>query len=297
MSVRRSTAVLSLLVVACTQPGPSEEDLAEIARLDSVISTVTADIAAAREAETEWAEGLLGVLASARREILETTDAMLQQRVEALRSGARFDYSVAAHTPDSERVHALELEIARTEEQLRIAQQETDRYSGGLLRVMALAEVATARFTLTSLRHQRVAAMFGLPVPQVELNNVEDLADNSAQAPQPSSSRVRPRTAAPTPPKASFDILEISTRVTERNAVWWRYAWRLSIKNTGPTTLVLNATIEFQDEDGFVVDTDDEYNLVLAAGEEKTFTGSALIDVESAASVGRVNAEVRQSRF
>lgn len=96
------------------------------------------------------------------------------------------------------------------------------------------------------------------------------------------------------PPSASFDIADVTTRVTERNAVWWRYAWRLTLRNTGEVPLSLDATIEFQDADGFVIDTDDDYNLYIDIGEEKTFTGSAMIDIASARNIAQVNAKVRR---
>ncbi len=93
-----------------------------------------------------------------------------------------------------------------------------------------------------------------------------------------------------------FEIVDVTMRVTERNQLWWRHAWRLTIRNTGRKTLVLDATIEFQDADGFVIDTDDEYGLRVPVGNQETFTGSALVNLPSARNVRRINAKVRKTR-
>ncbi len=91
-------------------------------------------------------------------------------------------------------------------------------------------------------------------------------------------------------PASQFEVADISTRITEKNDTWWRFAWQMKIRNTGSRSLSLDATIEFQDKDGFVVDQDDQYNLFVAAGEEKTFTGFQLIRMPGAADVEKVAA-------
>jgi len=93
----------------------------------------------------------------------------------------------------------------------------------------------------------------------------------------------------------TFEIVSIESRVTESNSSWWRYAWRLELKNTGDSPIVLDAEIEFQDGDGFIVDSDRSYDLALGPGEQKTFTGFALITAGVAKNVRRTNAKVGRS--
>jgi hypothetical protein len=98
---------------------------------------------------------------------------------------------------------------------------------------------------------------------------------------------------APTPPaERDWDIVAINSRVTESNNTWSKFAWKLTLRNKSSAPLRLDATIEFNDKDGFIVDTDRGRNLMLPAGEEKTFTGFALIRAAVAGNVARLGAKV-----
>ncbi|HXF47991.1 MAG TPA: hypothetical protein VNL73_01020 [Verrucomicrobiae bacterium] len=97
------------------------------------------------------------------------------------------------------------------------------------------------------------------------------------------------------PSKKKFtplEIVEIDAKVTESNDVWWKYAWRLTVQNFSGEPISFNATIEFLDKDGFVVDDDDEYGLYLEYGQKKTFTGYDLIVSSVAPNIVSVTAKV-----
>ena len=64
-------------------------------------------------------------------------------------------------------------------------------------------------------------------------------------------------------PVKVFEISDVDARVTESNNTWWRFAWRLTLKSVDTHPHTMNATIEFQDKDGFIIDKDNEYNLHL----------------------------------
>ena len=91
------------------------------------------------------------------------------------------------------------------------------------------------------------------------------------------------------------EIISIDAKVTEKNDIWWKNAWILVIKNDSPSNLSFDATIEFLDADGFVVDDDRVYDLQVNAGEQETFTGYALVDASVAPNVKQVHAKVRES--
>src|SRR5690606_9249097 len=91
----------------------------------------------------------------------------------------------------------------------------------------------------------------------------------------------------------TFKIVEVDTRVTEMNNVWWKYAWLLTLENQSSDFLVLAAEIQFLDEDGFVVDDDIALDLSLGAGETKTFRDYVLVDASVASSVDAINALVK----
>jgi hypothetical protein len=106
-------------------------------------------------------------------------------------------------------------------------------------------------------------------------------AADAASAPQPAST--------PSQPSGNpLDIIDVSTRVTERNNSWWRFAWILVLRNNTDAALSADATIEFVDADGFVIDDVNEYRLVVPANAQREFTGSTLINLPGAGNVSGV---------
>ncbi len=83
-------------------------------------------------------------------------------------------------------------------------------------------------------------------------------------------------------------------RVTEQNEVYWRFAWRLPLKNNSNSLVQFTAVIKFLDADGFDVAEDRVYNVSLGPGEEREFTGAKLIDVRPAGTVVKARAEFEQ---
>lgn len=92
---------------------------------------------------------------------------------------------------------------------------------------------------------------------------------------------------------AVVEIVDVSTRVTESNSVWSKYAWNLTLKNNTDRDRTVGATIKWTDKDGFVVDTDYEYSLTVPANSEKTFNDFTLIDASVAGNVEGIQAEIR----
>src|SRR5439155_944923 len=86
-------------------------------------------------------------------------------------------------------------------------------------------------------------------------------------------------------------IVKVDARVTESNQSWSRFAWQLTVQSLAITPLRLEATIEFQDAEGFIINNSVEYGLVLGAGARDTFAGYSLID---ASIVGNVRCVVRR---
>jgi hypothetical protein len=82
----------------------------------------------------------------------------------------------------------------------------------------------------------------------------------------------------------------------ERSYVWSKYAWKLTLKNSSDRPQLLTGTIEFQDSDGFIVDTSDATNMVVKARSENTFTGYALIRAAAAGKVARTVAKIGKER-
>lgn len=95
------------------------------------------------------------------------------------------------------------------------------------------------------------------------------------------------------PQQAAIEIVDISTRVTEQNSVWWKFAWNLTLKNNTDRDRTVTAEIKWVDEEGFVVDNDTAYSLVVPANSEKTFNDFQLINTPVAPNVDGIKAQVR----
>lgn len=84
-------------------------------------------------------------------------------------------------------------------------------------------------------------------------------------------------------------ITDIDSKVTEKNAVWWKHSWIFTINNAGTRDRVMNVEITWLDADGFVLDSSREYDLNVPAGTEKTFSGYQLVDIQVAPKVDGIN--------
>jgi|GEM_PF-1630968 len=104
----------------------------------------------------------------------------------------------------------------------------------------------------------------------------------------------KPATVAKDTPASTgidYEIVSINSKVTESNAVWERNSWIVSIKNNGPQTLIFDLTIEFLDEDGFILNEAKEYDLVLEPYETTDYTGFSLLNLEQSRNTTNVNAK------
>jgi hypothetical protein len=219
---------------------------------------------------------------------------MLDQRLKSWTFGIGLRYTVAgerfvSNGAGDEQATAIERELTALRASITTQEMEASRYSGGLIHAMALASVATMRQTEALLDQRRLLLRYDIPAYGV--------APASAGGP-PSGAVATPVSPAvtPTPDKPkTWEIVSIDTRVTESNSVWSRFAWKLEMKNTGSEVLRFDATIEFQDKDGFIVDTNTAHGLVLGPNVQETFTGFALIRAESAPRVARTLAKLRRS--
>jgi hypothetical protein len=74
--------------------------------------------------------------------------------------------------------------------------------------------------------------------------------------------------------------------------VFGRFAWKLKIHNYIGAPQRFDATIEFHDKDGFVIDSDREYGLVVPGQTVQEFTGDKLITAATAPRVTGAKAKV-----
>jgi len=87
-------------------------------------------------------------------------------------------------------------------------------------------------------------------------------------------------------------VVDVDSRVTERNEVWWRYAWTLTLRNNTKSAKAVRATIEWTDSDGHIIDDDTADGLSLGPQAEATFMGYTLINAFVAPDIQSVGAEI-----
>jgi hypothetical protein len=286
-----ATLVISLLgIYVASVPAVAQERQREI---QTAIVAVDNEIAAAEKDTAKYSGGLVKALIESRLQTLKQTRAMLDQCAKSSTFGVNLRYTVDGRTfaPPADaavQASAVEAEIAKLETTIAKQQAEADRYSGGLVQALSLSTVATSRQTLAMLRQKYLALKFGLPQFIGFSTTTPETAGRSSSpgaTPTPTSPR----------PQDLFEIVNVDSRVTESNTSWSRFAWRLTIRNKDNQPHRFNAKIEFQDRDGFVVDDDDEYGLVVPANSEQVFTGYDLIEANVVAKVARTNAKVQLS--
>ena len=151
---------------------------------------------------------------------------------------------------------------------------------------MSLSSLATLRQTQAMLDQKRLSVKYGLP-------QFIGFAETKETVP----SQVPDRRPPPSRPSGStverdWEIVAVDSKVTESNSTWWKYAWKLTLHNSGEVAHAFNATIEFQDKDGFIVDTSRSDTVVVPANADETLTGYGLIRTPGASNVARTLAKV-----
>lgn len=244
-----------------------------------------------RETEAEdqkYAGGLIKAIIGSQLATLKQTHAMLQQRAKAslFRIGLKYTVNGQPFTPPQDaavQLGIVERELAELATKIAAAEAEAARYSGGLIQAVSLSTVAQMKQTQAVLDQKRLALKFSLPQYIGFKDGVASKSSDTNIPNKPEKLTI--------PEEKQWRIVEISSRVTESNNTWWRYAWRLTLANDSQKPMIFNATIEFQDADGFVIDQDSENGLIPASS-EKTFTGYKLVSVPGAAKVEKTMAKV-----
>jgi hypothetical protein len=261
----------------------------ERAELKQVIESVDTEIADAKATDAKYSGGLVKALIESRLATLQQTRAMLEQRANAglFSIGVKYRVDGKPFTPPADtaaQLAAVESELASLRTNIKAQEAEVARYSGGLVLAMAMSTLATSRQTEAMVEQKRLALKFGLP---------QFIGFATAQ-PTSTSAVGSSRAPAPAAPKLDdvYEIVSIDAKVTETNDTWWRYAWKLTLRNKTSERQAFRATIEFQDKDGFVIDSTQSDSSVIEPNSEGTGTGFALVRVPGAQNVSRTLAKV-----
>ena len=145
---------------------------------------------------------------------------------------------------------------------------------------MSMSTLATLRNTAAMLDQKRLALLYELP---------QYIGSQAATSPSATAAAAVPATN-----DSSWEIVEVGSKVTEQNNSWWKYAWRVVVKNNGVSPIAVRATVELQDSGGFIVDEGDSEVTPIRPGEAATITGYELVTASVAPNVAKTNAKVRK---
>lgn len=91
------------------------------------------------------------------------------------------------------------------------------------------------------------------------------------------------------------EIIEFEYWVSIHEDIWWRYAYRLRLRNNSDVEQTVRADIRYYDPDGAVIDSTTTNTLTVPPGEEKSFTGHSLISVPGARRVEDAEVVIREN--
>lgn len=176
---------------------------------------------------------------------------------------------------------------------------------GGIFGVIAALIVALAYvvlgtfFTVTVGGCRILGSDREKPKPRRETPVTASPAPSTAATPVPASPDEQP-TSTPTATRPSdggqaFKIVSFDYRVIERNNVFWRIAWKCTVRNTSAEAMTLWATVQFLDKDEFEVDTDDAQVGRLAPGQEREVSDAALVSVGNAQQIASARVVVKKT--
>lgn len=140
---------------------PQEQELVsqlkqERDKLGQEIDTVTGEIA-------QYNGGLIKTIKQVREETLKLSRDIVNQRIQAIETGAKVTVIAPTSQPDPGRAQSLQSEIEQAKQQLVEAKTKAAQYSGGLIAAISMSTVATQEQTLALLQQQLLVAKYGLP--------------------------------------------------------------------------------------------------------------------------------------
>lgn len=143
--------------------GPTPEQQAAITDMKRDIGRIQQQLAEAKTEDDKLAGGLVKAQIALRMEIMRNTVALLEYRIKALETGAKFvPVEVASQPPDPVVVESIERDIAATKDKITASKAQSDRYTGGLIKAQIDSTTATQEGTLAMLEQRQLMAKYGL---------------------------------------------------------------------------------------------------------------------------------------
>lgn len=153
--------MVSMVASAATAP-PSPN----ITTLQEEATTISRQIEQAQSENEKYSGGLIKTLIDSRIATLKLTKALVDQRITAIKTGAKLKIEVPATPAQPDEAAALAKEIESIDQRIEKTQQNADQYSGGLIKAQLLSTIATMQETRALTEQRMLTAKYGLGRPQ-----------------------------------------------------------------------------------------------------------------------------------
>jgi len=162
--VRYAIIIMFFALVACRQElTPAEKQM--VSELKAELILVQNDIEETQAKDEKYVGGAIKALLAVHLEQAKITEIIIRQQIAAIETGAKVDIRLVQMTPDQALVAKLDKEIEDVKFEIRDAERELDKYSGGAIVSLIAVRIATHKMTLATLQQRRLAAKFGLNYP------------------------------------------------------------------------------------------------------------------------------------
>ncbi|WP_337058256.1 hypothetical protein [Pseudomonas sp. USHLN015] len=156
--------IMAMALTGCWKKELTAEQKALVSELQQELQKTKNEVAEARTSLAKYSGGLIKILIETRLEVLQTNEALLQQRIHAIESDAPVTVQTQISTPDPVAATALANEISLANEKLASARADAAKYTGGLIVALKLSAIATQEQTLALLEQRYLSAKYGLAI-------------------------------------------------------------------------------------------------------------------------------------
>ncbi|WP_244570510.1 hypothetical protein [Escherichia coli] len=155
--------ISSILLTGCGPRELTSEQKEQVESLKKELAQVESQISSSRTELKKYSSGIIANLIYSKTEILEANKLLIQQRINAIESGAKITESVPATQPNPELAASIKNEIDKLNGEISSAKQDASKYNGGLVLSLKLSSIAMQEQTLAMLEQKYLSAKYGLP--------------------------------------------------------------------------------------------------------------------------------------
>ena len=168
--------ISSILLTGCGPRDLTLEQKEQVESLKKELAQVESQISTSKTDLEKYSSGIISNIIYSKIEILEANKLLIQQRINAIESGAKITENVPATQPNPELAASIKNEIDKLNEEISSAKQDASQYNSGLVLSLKLSNIAMQEQTLAMLEQKYLSAKYGLP--ELKYNKSPASADN-----------------------------------------------------------------------------------------------------------------------